>query len=691
MYRTGDLGRWLPDGNIEYLGRIDDQVKIRGFRIELGEIESVLQDCELVRQSVVLTQQTKEGNSRLIGYVVAEGRFDKEGVMNYLAERLPEYMIPALWVELESLPLNPSGKTDRKALPNPDASELLSNEYTAPRNEIEKALTEIWKELLHAERVGINDNFFELGGDSIITIQVLSRARRMGYELKPRDIFIHQTISNLSVIIEERSASAITGEQGFLTGRSGLLPIQHAYFEEAGENISHFNQSVMLTIDKKVTQEILSSAVGKLTAHHDALRFRYKREDGQWIQEYGEEICALNITDLSFVSDDTLSKQIKENADKYQRSLNIKKGEIAKFVLIQTPEKETHNRLLIVIHHLATDGVSWRILIDDLEMLLSELQNEGKAELGSKSSSYRQWYEGLELFGKSRRLLSQIPYWEAASAGFEPLKTDIKHSGSVKGKNIKTLKMRLDADKTMLLLQEVPRVYHTEINDILLCALALTFNERESKNKIVIGLEGHGRESISEDIDTSRTVGWFTSLYPLLLEVSSEKDLSDSIKTVKEQIRRLPDKGLGYGVLKYINKEEKLSDKTCWDIVFNYLGQLDNVVSKGKWLSVTGESRGIGSSEENTVGYKLAVNSMVQEGELILNWSYSSLHFKEETVKQIIEKYKSTLESLIGHCMEQKKSGVVYTPSDYGLGSDISIEELDQFLQVDDKDNIMSF
>jgi aryl carrier-like protein len=215
MYRTGDLGRWLPDGNIEYLGRMDEQVKIRGYRIELGEIESVLQESKLVKQSVVIAHRTAQETKRLVAYVVTEGSFDKEKVQNYLSEKLPDYMIPALWVELESLPLTPNGKIDKKALPDPDASELLSNEYQAPSNETETSLAEVWKELLHVERVGVNDNFFELGGDSIITIQVVSRARRKGLELKPKDIFIHQTIKSLSSAIAERSSQAVTGEQGY--------------------------------------------------------------------------------------------------------------------------------------------------------------------------------------------------------------------------------------------------------------------------------------------------------------------------------------------------------------------------------------------------------------------------------------------------------------------------------------------
>ena len=696
LYRTGDLARWLPDGNIEYLGRIDTQVKVRGFRIELGEIESVLQQNEYVREAVVLAKEAEEGNKRLVGYIVPNGVFEKDAIVNYLKSKLPDYMVPALWVELDSLPVTSSGKIDRKALPDPDVSELLSNEYVAPRNETERILAGIWKDLLHAERVGINDNFFDLGGDSIITIQVLSRARRLGYELKPNDIFIHQTISSLSAAISERLSTAITGEQGLLTGKAGLLPIQQWYFDRAEEEISHiengsenkinrinhFNQSILLSIDKSVTPEALNLAAEQLTLHHDALRFKYSKASGQWEQEYGEDHGKLVTIDLTSAKKDSLANLIIEHSEKIQQSLDIEKGDIVKFVLMQTPESEEHNRILIVIHHLAIDGVSWRILLEDLELLTTGLMNnkEEKVELGRKTSSYRQWHEALVEYGQSNGLIQQVPYWEQVLKNFEPLSVDKEHTGVIKEKDLGTHVIRLEKDLTEKLLHEVPRVYHTEINDILLCALSLTLCEWGLKNKAIIGLEGHGRENINEDIDTSRTVGWFTNLYPVLLEINQKGDLSAAIRSVKEQLRRLPDKGLGYGVLKYINKDERFKDEADMEIVFNYLGQLDNAISGGKWLSEAGESRGTDFSPEHEVNYKQSINCMVQGGELILNWGYSSLHYDKDTIEDLAERYKTTLESLISHCIEQQKSGPVYTPSDYGLEEDISLEELDQLL-----------
>jgi non-ribosomal peptide synthase protein (TIGR01720 family) len=264
---------------------------------------------------------------------------------------------------------------------------------------------------------------------------------------------------------------------------------------------------------------------------------------------------------------------------------------------------------------------------------------------------------------------------------YSPLPVDKNYTEPVKLKDTDRYSIRLGTEQTRALLQEVPRVYHTEINDILLCALAVTLCGWSGKEKVVIGLEGHGREGISEEIDSSRTVGWFTNLYPVLLNAAPGTNADELIKSVKEQLRAVPDRGLGYGVLKYINQEKTLKGAEPWDIIFNYLGQLDNVVRESKWLSVAGEGSGSGRSREQVLNEKLSVNGMIQAGELILNWSYSNKHYDEATIEQLAQRYISNLEALIAHCVTQQKSGeTVFTPSDYGLNSEISYNELDEFL-----------
>ncbi|MEO7533118.1 MAG: amino acid adenylation domain-containing protein, partial [Ferruginibacter sp.] len=679
MYKTGDLGRWLPDGNIEYLGRMDEQVKIRGFRIELGEIESVLLQSGLADKVVVLARQDKQGNKRLVGYVVAEGAFDAAGIITYLQAKLPDYMVPAIWVELEALPLTSNGKIDRKALPEPDVTGQLAGQYVAPRNEAEKGLADIWEKLLGIEHVGINDNFFELGGDSILTIQVVSRARRLGYELQPRDIFIHQTIGKLSHAIAERAGSLVTGEQEVLTGLSGLLPIQQLYLETEHTDVNHFNQGVLLGINKTVTESQLAKAVEQLLSYHDALRFKYAHGENGWQQEYGSHEGGLITEDLSTAPKETLRGLIGEHSNKYQRSLDIKKGELIRVVWMQTPDTEKDNRLLIVIHHLAIDGVSWRILVEDLELLLA---GGADTDLGPKSSSYRQWYAALGAYGKTRRAQAQNSYWQQPVKHYTPLPSDKEYTGAIRVKDMAQYSLRLGSTQTQSLLQEVPKVYHTQINDILLAALARTLSNWSSNENVVIGLEGHGREAIAEGIDTSRTVGWFTTLYPVLIKTPTVTNGTDElIKSVKEQLWAIPEKGIGYGVLKYINKEASLQGKDPWDIIFNYLGQTDNVVRESNWFTGAGESAGAARSNELEVQEKLSVTSVVQGGELVLNWGYSNLHYERATIEQLAKDYALNLQNIIDHCIAQQQlDQTVYTPSDYGLAAEVSYQELDIFL-----------
>ena len=683
MYKSGDQARWLPDGNIEYLGRMDDQVKIRGFRIEPGEIESILQNSGLVQQAVVVPKYIGSNNKVLVAYIVPKGNFDKETIVTGLKNKLPEYMIPSLWVPLQQIPLTSNGKVDRNALPGTDMNLGITHQYVMPRTTLEHTLVNIWQDLLGIEKIGIRDNFFELGGDSIITIQVVSRARQQGYVFKVADIFTHQNIEKLAAVIElsKDGLSPVSAEQQVLNGPSGLLPIQQRYFSRQHEVVNHFNQTVFLKIEKDLDETFLTRAVCQLSLHHDILRGRFVKMDGQWFQEYGDKEAVLIIEDLIGADINRLGEAITECATAYQLTLDIEKGELIKAVLIRTPNSCAHDRLLIVIHHLVVDGVSWRILLEDLEILLTGFASGGDVTLGYKTSSHRQWYNALEKYAQSSRLLTQAAYWQKITSSYQPLPSDKTYTGMVKAKERGFCNTELDAENTRLLIQEVPRLYHTDINDILLCALYLTIAKWSGTNKVIIGLEGHGRQDIDSSVDTSRTVGWFTSHYPLLLEVNSNHDtMGDYIKSVKEQLRQVPDKGLGYGVSRYINNEKSLQGEEPWDIVFNYLGQLDNVFGEGKWLSAASEPAGNPVDGNYQFKEKLSVSGSVQLGQLHINWAFGKLHYHSETITEISKDYLVNLKKIIAHCTATQAGETFFTPSDYGLGSMVNYKELDRFL-----------
>ncbi|HVI44681.1 MAG TPA: condensation domain-containing protein, partial [Chitinophaga sp.] len=680
IYKTGDLGRWLPDGNIEYLGRADDQVKIRGYRIELGEIENVLQQSNLVAQAVVLAKTDEQGSKRLAGYVVPEGGFDKDGILSFLKKRLPEYMIPQIWVPLSRLPLNKNGKVDKKALPDADAGVLLTDNYIAPRNAMEQVLAGIWKELLRVQQVGIYDNFFELGGDSIITIQVVSRAKRAGYNLQPRDLFTCQNIAGLAAAMRKNKSVETSAEQGLLTGVSGLLPVQQWFFDIADASLSHFNQHVLLTIDKNISPEKLSVAVHKLLRYHDALRFSYRLPDP--VQEYGTYEGLPEIIDLRNIAPDRLSEAVSLKSEERQRSLDIEQGILVRTVLMLTPDSEVANRLLIIVHHLAVDGVSWRILIEDLQLLLhSDDSRAAEETLGPKSSSLRQWYNALAAYPEDSRLLSQLDYWERAVSETGLLKTDNIYDYTINYGDTRSHTVKLNSLQTRQLLQEVPKAYHTEINDILLSALALTLAEWNQHNTVTIGLEGHGREDIVPGIDLSRTVGWFTSMFPVSLQVESGCGVGDIVKSVKEQLRLIPGKGIGYGVLRYIGKAASLQEQS-WDVVFNYLGQMTNILTGNDVLGTANEDGGTPVGEKFAVPNKLYINSIIKGDELEFDWRYSCCHFSADSIDYLSAQYLIHLQAIIDHCASQTVT--VCTPADFNLSGIVHYRELDAFLGVAD-------
>ncbi|HVI46517.1 MAG TPA: amino acid adenylation domain-containing protein, partial [Chitinophaga sp.] len=681
MYRTGDLGRWLPDGTIEYQGRVDDQVKIRGFRIELGEIETALQLCGNISQAAVLVKTDGNGNKRLVGYVVSVGTFDKEQVVAELKSRLPEYMIPTFFIELDRLPLTANGKVDRKALPDPDTAALLISTYVAPGNETERALVAIWQELLGVLRVGIYDDFFELGGDSITTIQVAGRAKRVGINLQARDIFAHQTIAALSALVINRGGAVSQAAQGMQQGVSGLLPIQQHFFEAGTAGASQYNQHLLLKIDRHIGKEKLSAAIRELLHYHDALRFSYQMHDTLTEQVYGSYAGVLDIEDLTNLAGEELPVALATCTAHYQKTLHLEDGILVRAVLFFMPQEEQHNRLLLIVHHLAVDSVSWRVLLDDIQALLQRESMVGLMEImGDKGTSFRQWYEALHAYARETELQQQLPYWESVVQQYAPLRTDRDPSLHARTADTGGVKVKLDKAYTQQLLQQTSHVYNTEVKDLLLSALAIVISDYNDHSAVSVGLEGHGRESINSDVDISRTAGWFTSLYPVLFQVKDKNNIAQVIKHVKEQLRKVPGGGLGFGVLKYLDKAVTLQVEDPWDIVFNYLGRLDPYGNDAAVIQPLWNTFGLSIAEERPLRDKIEINAFITDGVLEILWNYSTVHFNAGRVEQLAASFISYLQAIIAHCVSGRS--VSYTPADFELSDVITVEELDAFLDA---------
>ncbi len=675
-YHSGDLAREDEAGNLIFMGRIDGQIKLRGYRIEPGEIEALLLQCPGVQQAVVLLHTTGETHKKLAGFLVTGNGYDKAAMLDVVQGQLPAWMIPAVWMELPHIPLTPNGKTDRAALIHLLSAPDKEQETADTRSVAEEVFTQIWQDTLGIRRVGITDNFFDLGGDSIISIQVVSRARKAGYNLSPKDIFEYPTIRALAAYwqSEDRPGPG-EREQGLLTGLCGLLPVQHWYFEQGLARHSHFNQAVLLGIGKPVTQDQLQQIYTRLTDHHDALRFVFTPQNGGWEQVYGNPELRLQVIDMEAVAAGDFAATLLAHSNSIQESLCIETGELFRMVLFNTPAFEQQNRLLLVIHHLVVDGVSWRILIEDIERLL----DNPAAALPPKTASCRDWQEALLYYARQKTVQEEAHYWAETIATAERLPTDYTYETPLVQDDMQQYCIRLSAASTKALLQDIPALFHTGINDILLTALGISVCAFAGTSQVVIGLEGHGRESIAGDIDLSRTVGWFTSLYPLRLEVQ-DKNPVEVLKHTKEQLRRVPGRGMGYMVLKYLQRLPGLQGPDCWDLLFNYLGQLDRVATGHGPLSVVQESAGQNTAAANKPICRLIINGMVTGEALLVQWQYSTRHYAADTIASVAATFQEVLETLVRDCRHQQP---VFTPADYGLGDSVDYRELDDFLGVD--------
>jgi amino acid adenylation domain-containing protein/non-ribosomal peptide synthase protein (TIGR01720 family) len=671
MYRSGDLGRWLPEGNIEFFGRVDDQVKIKGFRIELGDIESQLLGIDYIKEALVIDREDGE-DKYLCAYIVSDIEIDISEIRNLLSDKLPDYMIPTRFVQIEKIPLTVNGKVDRRVLPAPEV--VSGEEYAAPRDEKEETLCKVYSEVLGVDRVGINDIFFEIGGDSIKAIQITSRIQKYKLKLTVVDLFRHPKISDLSKYVGVLDREI---DQGNVKGEISLTPIQRWFFSNSYTDSFHFNHSVMLYRREGFDVGILESLFTRITEHHDALRIIYKKKENKMVQiNKGVEgnHFDLKVFDLKEISND--SEFIRDKANEIQGSINLSEGPLLKLGCFKTGDGD---HLLIVIHHLVIDGISWRILLEDISSGY-ELADQGKEiRFQSKTDSFMYWSEQQKKYSESQKLLKEISFWRhIEEADIEPLPRDYEIESSQKRfRNQETSIVMLSKEDTDKLLRECNRSYITEINDLLLTALGLSVNEWSGGiTRILINLEGHGREEIIEGVDISRTVGWFTSQYPVLLKIENSEDISYMIRYVKESLRRIPNKGIGYGILRYLtpgDKREGLEFFSHPEISFNYLGEFSGGSTGKSIFSMSGMPPGDSISSNLETDYTININGMTAEGQLSLSFSYNKYEYKKETIEELCSLYKKYLLLIINHCLNQDK--VKKTPSDLG-DMDISIEEL---------------
>ncbi|SBT41192.1 non-ribosomal peptide synthetase [Micromonospora narathiwatensis] len=699
MYRTGDLVRWRADGTLEFVGRADAQVKIRGFRVEPGEIESVLSRHPAVAQVAVIAREDQPGVKRLVGYVVpvAGALVDPAALRAHVGASLPEYMVPAAVVGLRALPLTPSGKLDRRALPAPGFTGAGGGR--APANEREALLAGLFAEVLGLDAVGVDESFFDLGGDSIVSIQLVSRARKAGLSFSPRDVFVHRTVAALATAAAADDAAPAPVEDG--TGEVPLAPIVH-WLRERGGPIDGFHQSMLVNSPAGLRSEHLVAAVQALVDHHDALRLRLVRDEpGGWRQVIGARgsVAAAELVtrvDAAGLDADELRALIEEQAKGVQARLAPGAGRVLRAMWFDAgPDRP--GRLLLALHHLVVDGVSWRILLPDLAAAAQAVAAGRTPELEPVRTSLRRFAEQLVAEAARPERTAELDGWlDRLGAAETPLAGRPLDPSRDTVDTGRLLTVTLPAERTAPLLTRVPAAFHGRVNDVLLTALALAVGRwRHRRGEpdaagLLVDLEGHGREELAAGLDLSRTVGWFTTMYPVRLDLG-RLDLAEAfaggaaagraVKRVKEQLRAVPDNGIGYGLLRHLNADtaRRLADLPAAQIGFNYLGRFATADGGDTDWAVAADTQALGGGADGAlpVPHAVEVNAVTRDHadgpRLSATFSWPQSLLGEAEVRELADDWLAALDALVEHAAAPGAGG--HTPSDLLLA--LSQEEIE--------------
>jgi amino acid adenylation domain-containing protein/non-ribosomal peptide synthase protein (TIGR01720 family) len=662
MYRTGDRCRWLATGQLDYLGRRDAQVKIRGYRIEPGEVATVMQQHPGVGQCVVHVRKDR-GVTRLVGYATANPETTEvtnSSLRAFAKDRLPEYMVPAVFMILPSIPTTPNGKTDYKALPRPDMNLLISEaEYVAPRNNLEFKLAGIWQQTLGLHQVSIHANFFELGGDSILSVQIVARATEAGITITVKDIFQRQTIAELATCAT--FGTVVSAEQGPVTGPVPLTPIQRWYFDQQPAEPAHFNHWMVLpTLHASLTPGRIEEVLTALCDHHDLLRARFKLQEGewrQWLVDPGDTPPVarhdLSTTEVSF-----RQGTIDRCTEEAQTSLNLSEGPIFRVLAFDCGPREP-GRLVLILHHLVTDIISWQILVQDFQSALQQVGKGTKPSFPPKTTSFQEWALQLSAYATSETLAAEHSYW------LDPVRSHVGRFPVDQGTQSQSRqssfirKLSLSREDTLRLIQNVPIDQGITVQTVLVAALALTLSRWSGLSRILIDLEGHGREELAgASINLARTVGWFTSCYPAIIELEGMLDHpADALQSVARQIAAIPNKGIGYGVLRYLSTDAHLRDALAAlpaaEVAFNYTG----LGGRGEGRQVTAppaEQTGgplgqiaLSQSDKRYRLHRFEIVAGVAMGALTVRWGYSRDNYADETIGFLCDTYLKTVRSLI--------------------------------------------
>jgi natural product biosynthesis luciferase-like monooxygenase protein/amino acid adenylation domain-containing protein/non-ribosomal peptide synthase protein (TIGR01720 family) len=636
LYRTGDRARWNSEGVLEFHGRIDRQVKIRGFRVEPAETEAVLTAHPTVAEAAVIPVAGPR-TTRLVGYV-APATVDVDQLRAFAQERLPDYLVPAHLVALPALPRTRHGKVDVRALPA--AQPPADVAPVAPRTDIERALADVIAEILGRPAVGIHDDFFGLGGDSILAMSVVTRARARSIELTVRQLFQNPTVARLATVAGTRLAAP--AEQGPVTGPVPLTPIQRWLLDQDLPEPGHWNMSVHMELREPLRPDLLQEAFRAVLHQHDALRLRFTHWDGNWRQHNAPTDLdwTLWTVDLSDTAPDRRPTELAEHAERLHRSLDLSGGPLLRAALIHHGSGVA-DHLLVVAHHLVTDGVSWRIILTDLFAAYRRLAAGQPVVLPPKTTSYAQWSRGLAELAPSR---AEIDYWIGLPFHLAPRLPRDGDAPNTYGA-AKMVRVELDEADTRRLLHDLPRGTH--LHDALLTAIASAVSSWTGADHVQLDIEHHGREDLVPGLDIVRTVGWFSDFHPVVLQVPQDAPAAEQLAAVVDHLRTVPRNGAGYVPLRYGTDNSPLVALPPSELTVNYLGQLDAALPPDAPSTILGDPPGNLRAANTPRSHLIEVTAGVLNSQLWLVWTYADPIHRSATIERLATDTATALRGII--------------------------------------------
>jgi non-ribosomal peptide synthase protein (TIGR01720 family) len=658
VYHTADAGQVLPDGAIDCLGRLDDQVKLRGYRIEIGEIENRLSAHPGVEQGAVFVTRGDDGDE-LHATLVLSAPVHVDELRAHLGATLPGHMIPSRFLRAAALPRTASGKLDRKLLAAGDAGTALDvgSDYAAPATDVERMLVETWQAALNVPRVGIDDNYFSLGGDSIKAIQILSRLLRHNLQMEIRDLFRHRTIRSLAPFVVQVASAAAQASGPRADGPPALTAAQARFFAEHGVAPGQFHHAVLLDGRERLDPRVVGRAFAAVCDRHEALRLAFHPEPRAMAGGAPYPDVQL-VTDLA----STLPRMLAP--------FDLAAGRLHRIAIVRSNGRD---RLLIVVHHLCVDGVSWRILIEDLGLALSAASAGKPPDLPAITDPPSAAARSMADYGRSEAARGQLRYWQDVEARAGVL-VDPAGAPRARYRDRTTLARALDAGQTSALLVDANRAYSTTAEDLLLAALARALHARFGATATGVLLESHGRHPVVPGVDVSRTVGWFTSFYPFVLRLDPGRDLAFQVKSMKEAVRAVPDHGMAYGLLRYLG-DAPLQLRP--QVSFNYLGQMDAGDTAGP-LRLSPESVDGGVDPDAWSLAELEVTAVAVAGQLRLMLAYNAKRFALPAMQALLETWHRELHAIVAHCRQRGQTEL--TPADLSY-SQLTVDELEDLFK----------